>query len=288
MQLTARQYRRCRHVRCESWSSSGWRYVVVVALEPCEDGGIATATKGAAEELHTNDREDKLKDEDDAENVANGRQGLEERGDDEPHSSVTRDETQRAQHARDSQDAQRLQLRYRLGEQQNQRDYHDTKVELVPRGLEVSVLGEEEAKRNHLGHHLTEEEASEDDVHLLQRVRQIGSRVEARRIECEADRRDDDGSDDHLVKLRLGDELPAEASERVAWPKAAERVLLGPRWVGVSGRFAVWQSLAVVVTGVRVVACLVTFLRVAARVGRVSSTLRSPAREPVARRARDR
>ena len=52
--------------------------------------------------------------------------------------------------------------------------------------------------------------------------------IEARRVNRETDRRDDDGDNDYLVELWLPDGPTAQPAQQVVWPKDEERVVVGP------------------------------------------------------------
>ena len=93
------------------------------------------------------------------------------------------------------------------------------RAHLVPRVEEVGVFGEEEAEGDDLGHHLAEEERGEGEVELLEGVRELGGRVEPRRVEREADRRDDDRGDHQPIEGRVARRGAAQPSEGVARPK---------------------------------------------------------------------
>ena len=82
--------------------------------------------------------------------------------------------------------------------------------------MACTYLAKDEAERNDLAHHFTEEEECEEEVELLEEASRVRSRIEARAVDSEADRRDDDGRDHHLVELRLLDETSEESTQGVA------------------------------------------------------------------------
>eukprot|EP00964_Phaeocystis_antarctica_P080877 scaffold50528_cov36-Phaeocystis_antarctica.AAC.1 len=101
--------------------------------------------------LRAEDGEDELEGADHAEDIADGGHRLEERGDDQLHPLVAREQPQRAEHAQDAQLLERSQRGDARGEEDEERDPDDEEVEHVPRVLEEGRLAVEgEAMRDHL------------------------------------------------------------------------------------------------------------------------------------------
>ena len=97
-------------------------------------GDVKRTIKNGGGGMHSSPRNEYsyLEAEYDAEDVGDGRHGLEERRDDQLHAGVARDEAQRAEDAHHTKDAEGAQLWDGVREEDGKGDHHNRKVDLVP------------------------------------------------------------------------------------------------------------------------------------------------------------